>query len=333
MLENTKGGLIAGVGIAVLLWAVMRVLGQIEEALNDIWKIKTSRSMGRKFSDYLSIMLIAPVLLIMSSSVTVMITTHINQITQQIALLGVFSPLISLLVGILPYCLIWILFAFVYIFMPNAKINYFSGLMAGIVAGTIFVIVQKFYIVFQLGMARYNAIYGSFAALPLFLIWLQLSWLIVLFGAELSCAHQNVESYDFIQDKNNASPSFKKLLSLQIVHLIVTRFIKEENPLTSRDISLSLDIPIRLVQEIISDLEQSGLISPIASKNGTDATYQPARDINNFTVASIIEALEKNGTDKIPVSRTDSFETLSETLKEFSSAISKSTANKLIKDI
>jgi membrane protein len=333
MLENTKGGLIAGVGIALLLWAVMRVLGQIEEALNDIWKIKDSRSLGRKFSDYLSIMLIAPVLLIMSSSVTVMITTHINQITQKIALLGVFSPFISLLLGILPYCLIWILFAFVYIFMPNAKINYFSGLMAGVVAGTIFVIVQKFYILFQVGMARYNAIYGSFAALPLFLIWLQLSWLIVLFGAELSCAHQNVEAYDFIEDKKNASPSFKKLLSLQIVHLIVIRFLQGEKPLTAREICLNLNIPIRLVQEIISALEQSGLVSPVASKNGKDTAYQPARDINYFTVASVLEALEKNGTNTIPVSRTDSFEKLSEALKEFGTAISSSPANRMLKDI
>ena len=176
MLQNTKGGIIAGVGVVVLLWAVVNVLSQIEESFNDIWGIKKARSLGRMFSDYLSIVLVGPILLIMSSSATVLLETNLTQITEEIALLGVFSPLITLIVKIIPYCLIWILFAFVYIFMPNKKVHLFSGLIAGIAAGTIFVIVQKFYIIFQVGVAKYNAIYGSFAALPLFLIWLQLSW-------------------------------------------------------------------------------------------------------------------------------------------------------------
>ncbi len=333
MLENTKGSVIAGVGVAVLLWAVIRVLGQIEASLNDIWRIKTPRSLGRKFSDYLSMMFIATFLLIMSSSVTVMIATQLNAITQKMALLGLFSPLISLVIGILPYCLIWILFAFIYIFMPNARISYASGIIAGVVAGTIFVIVQKFYIVFQVGVAKYNAIYGSFAALPLFLIWLQLSWFIVLFGAELSCAHQNVEDYEFEPDRKNISPSFRKLLSLQIVHLLVVQFTRGENPMTSKAISRFLDIPIRLVREIIADLAECGLVSATASKDEKEVAYQPARDINDFTVAFIIDALENKGVDSIPVAGTDSLAALSETLKAFGVAIAKSPANRLLKDI
>ena len=333
MLENARGGIIAGVGVVVLLWAVISVLGQIEDTLNDIWGIRTARSLGRKFSDYLSIMLIAPVLLIMSSSATVMIATHLSQITQKIALLGVFSPLISLVIGILPYCLIWILFAFVYIFMPNTKINFISGLVAGIAAGTIFVIVQKFYIVFQVGVAKYNAIYGSFAALPLFLIWLQLSWLIVLFGAEFSFAHQNVNAYEFEPDRKKISPLFRKLLSLQITHLLVKKFVQGEKPMTSPGISESLDIPIRLVRDILGELSECGLVSIDASERGDQETYQPARDINDFSISFIIEALENKGIDTIPVARTDSFAALSETLKEFSVVIEKSPANRLLKDI
>ena len=278
-------------------------------------------------------MLIAPVLLIMSSSATVMIATHLSQITQKIALLGVFSPLISLVIGILPYCLIWILFAFVYIFMPNTKINFISGIVAGIAAGTIFVIVQKFYIVFQVGVAKYNAIYGSFAALPLFLIWLQLSWLIVLFGAEFSFAHQNVNAYEFEPDRKKISPLFRKLLSLQITHLLVKKFVQGEKPMTSPGISESLDIPIRLVRDILGELSECGLVSIDASERGDQETYQPARDINDFSISFIIEALENKGIDTIPVARTDSFAALSETLKEFSVVIEKSPANRLLKDI
>jgi membrane protein len=333
MLENTKGGLIAGVGVVVLLWAVISVLGQIEQSMNDIWGIKKARSIGRKFSDYLSIMLIAPVLLIMSSSATVVIATHLSQITQKIELLGVFSPLISLVLSILPYCLIWILFAFVYIFMPNTKINFLSGLIAGVAAGTIFVIVQKFYIVFQVGVAKYNAIYGSFAALPLFLVWLQLSWFIVLFGAELGFAHQNVEAYEFEPDRKRISPIFRKLLSLQVIHQLVKNFTLGEKPMTAPGLSETLDIPIRLVREILYELSECGLVAETTSEDEKEVAYQPARDINEFTVSYILESLEKKGIDSIPVARTDSFTALSETLKEFSIAIEKSPANRLLKDI
>lgn len=333
MLENTKGGLIAGVGVVVLLWSVISVLGQIEQSMNDIWGVKKARSIGRKFSDYLSIMLIAPVLLLMSSSATVMITTQLSHITQKIALLGVFSPLIAFIVGILPFCLIWVLFAFVYIFMPNKKISLLSGLIAGIVAGTIFVVVQKFYIGFQVGVAKYNAIYGSFAALPLFLVWLQLSWLIVLFGAELSFAHQNAEAYEFEPDTKKISPRFRKLLSLQIVHLLVKHFIHGEKPLTPPEISESLDIPIRLVREIISDLADCCLITGTVPGNESEQAYQPARDINDFTVSFVLSSLENRGLPSIPVAPTESLSAISQSLKSFETAIEKSPGNRLLKDI
>jgi membrane protein len=333
LLETARGGVIAGVGVVVLLWAVISVLGNIESSLNDIWGIKKARSLGRKFSDYLSIMLIGPVLFMMSSSVTVMIATRLGQITERTGFLGMFSPLIGFVIGILPFCLIWGLFSFIYIFMPHGKINYSSGIIAGIAAGTIFVIVQNLYIVFQVGAARYNAIYGSFAALPLFLVWLQLSWLIVLFGAELSHAHQNVETYEFEPDSKKISPSFRKLLSLQIIHLLVKQFMQGEKPMNPHEISRNLDIPIRLVHDIIHDFVESGLVTPAGLENAKTTAYQPARDINDFTIAFIIDALENKGTDSIPVAGTDSLATLSEALKEFGAAIENSSANRRLKDI
>jgi len=333
MLQNTKGGILAGVGVVVLLWAVVNVLSQIEESFNDIWGIKKARSLGRKFSDYLSIVLVGPILLIMSSSATVLIATNLTQITQKIALLGVFSPLITLIIKIIPYCLIWILFAFVYIFMPNTKVLLFSGLIAGIAAGTIFVIVQKFYIIFQIGVAKYNAIYGSFAALPLFLIWLQLSWFIMLFGAEISFALQNVDAYEFEPDRKKISPLFRKLLSLQITHLLVMNFIQGNKPMTVSMICAALDIPVRLVQEILYDLAGCGLISDATLENSEEAAYQPARDINDFSLSFILQALENKGIDSIPTARTDSFKALSGRLKDFADTIEKSPANTLLKDI
>ncbi|MDQ1330245.1 MAG: rane protein [Thermodesulfobacteriota bacterium] len=333
MLDNTKGGLIAGVGVVVLIWAVINVLGQIEESFNDIWGIKKGRTLGRKFSDYLSIVLIGPLLLIMSSSVTVLIATNLTQITDKIALLGVFSPLITLIIKTLPYCFIWILFAFVYIFMPNKKVYFLSGLIAGIAAGTIFVIVQKLYIYFQIGVAKYNAIYGSFAALPLFLVWLQLSWLIMLFGAEISFAYQSVDEYEYEPDSKKISPLFRKLLSLQIAHLLVMNFMNGNKPMTVSSICTTLDIPVRLVQDILYDLAGCGILSDATSENNGEPAYQPARDINGLSISFILLALENKGIDTIPTARTDSFNALSGRLKAFADTIEKSPSNILLKDL
>ena len=333
LLENTRGGIIAGIGIALLFWAVIKVLGHIESSFNEIWEIKESRPFGRKFSDYLSIMLICPVLVIISGSTTVFITTQVILITEKVAMLGIFSPLIFLILKLLPYCLIWVLLTVTYILMPYTKVNFKSGLLAGIVAGTIYQIAQLGYINSQVFIAKYNAIYGSFAALPLFLIWLQISWLIVLFGAEISFAQQNVDTYEFEPDCLQIKPFFKKLLSLQIAHLLTKNFSKGNKALTAHEISHTLDAPIRLVNQILYELVESGLFSDTNTAEYKELAYQPARDINFFTVQYILEALEQRGTDNIPVAQTKELNTLSEALQTFSDTINKSPANILLKDI
>jgi membrane protein len=230
LLDNTKGGAIAGIGVAVLFWTIIKMLGNIEKSFNSIWGVKKSRPIGRKLSDYLSIMLICPILFIVSSSATVFVAGRIELLVEKIALLGAISPLIFAILKLFPYCIVWVLFSFIYIFMPNAKINLRSGVLAGIVAGTIFQVVQWVYVTFQIGVAKYNAIYATFAALPLFLLWLQLSWLVVLFGAEISFAHQNVDTYEFEPDCLRASNRFRKLLALRMTHQLVKNFCAGEDP-------------------------------------------------------------------------------------------------------
>ena len=333
LLENTKGGVIAGIGVAVLFWTVMRVINNIERSFNDIWGIKKARTLLRKFSDYLSIMLVCPFLVIMSGSLTVFISTQIKMITEKIVLLGLFSPLIFFFLKLLPYCTVWILFIFIYTFMPNTKVYFRSGILAGLVAGTIFQIVQWAYIIFQVGMAKYNAIYGSFAALPLFLIWLQLSWLIVLFGAEISFAHQNVDTYEFEPDCLKASYSFKKLLFLRITHLLVRNFSIGGRPYTATHISHDLEIPIRLVRQLLYELIDAGIVSEV--KNGDEKVdaYQPARSVDALTIKYVIDSLEEYGSDDIPVTRSGELEKLSKSLKAFGEEIEKTPANLYLKDI
>ena len=333
LLESTRGDVMTGVGLILLFWSVIKVLGHIEASLNDIWEIKTSRSWGRKFSDYLAVMLLSPMLILVSSSATVFVISQITLMTERIGLSTVISPLISLIFKLSPYVLIWILFTVIYVLMPNTKVNLKAGLIAGIIAGTIFQIVQWGYISFQIGVARYNAIYGSFAALPLFLMWVQISWWVVLFGAELSFANQNVGTYEYELDSLKVSPAFKKVLILQVAHLLIKNFANGDRPLTDVEICSRLKIPIRLAHSILYDLVQSRVITETRTEDDQRYGYQPARDINTLTIKSVVDAVEQVGTSDIPVARTGEFAALEQALDKFREEMAASPANKLLKDI
>ena len=333
VLENVKGGLVAGIGLLVLFYTVIMILSNIENAFNDIWGIKTPRSLGRKITDYLSLMLIGPILFILSSTLTVFITSSLKQVVEKITILEAVRPGIFLLLQLLPYAALWILFCFMYVFIPNTKINFKSGILGGIIAGTMYHVFQWGYISLQIGVAKYNAIYGSFAALPLFFLWLQISWLIVLFGAEISFAHQNVDTYEFEQECLTVSYSFKRLLVLRIAHLLVHRFTEGEKPCDARRISHQLEIPIRLVNQILFELVSAGIASEVRADQDKRVAYEPARDPDKMTIKYVIDALEQRGTDNIPVAETEELQTISESLKAFNELLEHSEANRLLKEI
>jgi membrane protein len=333
LLEHAKGGVIAGIGFVVLFYTIIRVLANIERSFNDIWGIAKSRSLVRKISDYLSFMLICPFLLVMSSTVTVVVTTQVRNITSKVALLDVFSPAIAMGVSLIPLFIMWILFSFIYIFMPNTRVKLRFGAVAGLIAAVLFQFVQLVYINSQILIAKYNAIYGSFAALPLFLIWLQISWLIVLLGAELSFAGQNIEMYEFEQAYKKVSLSFKKLLSLRIANVLVQKFSHAEKPVGETSIAHTLGIPIRLAREILYELRAAGVVSQVSLDDERMVAYQPARNPETITVQYVIDALEQRGDDDIPVAESKELKRLSATLRDFHKLIARSPSNKRLKDI
>ena len=333
LLENAKGGAIAGVGIALLFWTVIKVLGNIEKSFNDIWGVKTPRAMGRKLADYLSVMMICPVLLIIASSATVLVTTQITTMLERLSFLGYFADMLILLLKALPYGVIWLVFTFIYAFMPNTKVDMKSALWGGILAGTIYQLVQLAYISFQIGVSNYGAIYGSFAALPLFLVWLQLSWLIVLLGAEISFAHQNVATYEFEQDCLTVSHSFKRMTALMVTSLCVKNFLNAEKPLTAEDISRELEVPIRLVRSVLSELTEAKLLSEVCFERGEDVAYQPACDIHRLTVAGVLERLDQQGIATVPLAESADLQKLRETIKRFREMNEQSSANLKLQDL
>jgi membrane protein len=333
LLENTRGGAIAGVGVVVLFWTIIKVLGNIESSFNDIWEVRAPRAMGRKLADYLSVMLICPILLIAASSVTVLVSTRVTLMVEKLAFLGYLADVIVVLLKILPYAVIWLVFTFLYMFMPNTKVDLRSALWGGIIAGTIYQFVQLAYISFQIGVSNYGAIYGSFAALPLFLVWLQLSWLIVLFGVEVSFARQNVAAYEFEEDCAGLSHCFKRQVAVMVAHLCVRKFVDVEPPPTTAEIAAALRAPLRLVRDVLVDLTEARIVSTTYSEDGQNAGYQPGRDIDGLTLAGVIEALDHRGGGRVPVKESPTLEKVKAAIQAFHDMNARSPANQKLQEL
>jgi membrane protein len=333
ILAETKGGVMAAVGVILLAWAVVKLLGHMEEAFNAIWWVKESRTLIRKFSDYLALLFTAPLLLIFSGSFTVFVSTGLTRFFEAVGAPIFLETLVSLCLKILPFCTIWLLFFFLYVFIPNKKVEIKAALVGAVMAGSVYQLGQVIYISFQVGVSHYNAIYGSFAALPLFLIWLQASWILLLVGAEIAFAW---ESRRFIMDPKDGeyeeiSFRTRKILSLRIALGCVQRFAKAESPLSDSDISTSLEIPLRVVRILLMELVDCNILSEVTTPSGP--RFQPARDIDSLTVMTVVKALEERGVGKVDVPGTMEFEALSDAVDAFTQVAARSHAERRLKDI
>ncbi|GAB4282023.1 MAG: YihY/virulence factor BrkB family protein [Marinilabiliales bacterium] len=333
LLDSTKGGLIAGIGVVILFWSVMKLLGNIEKSFNDIWEIKNSRPFIRKFTDYMAIVIIAPIFIVLSSSATVFISTYIKSANASSEIINYVTPLLSFLVKLLPYVLIILLLTFLYLVMPNTKVSFKSAFFAGLIAGILFQLAQWGYVNFQVGVSRYNAIYGSFAALPLFLIWLQLSWLIVLFGAELAFATQYVDRYEYEVDISEVSYYQRITLAILVASLIIKTFRDGKPPMNSNEIADYYGMPKRLINNIIYDLIKANLITEVKTKNPSVFAYQPAEDINKLSLGYVINKLEDYGNNEIIVNPSEEHNIICSKIKELRKLIEKSEHNILLKDL
>jgi membrane protein len=332
-LKETRGGYIAGVGMIILVWSVMSLLEHIESSFNHIWQIKSSRPWYRKFTDYITIMLIAPVFIILSSSITVFISTELTDFMLKAPILDFFKPLISFLFRFAPYFLSWIILTILFMIMPNAKVKLVPALISGIIAGTILQVLQWLYIDLQFGITKLSAIYGSFAAVPLFIVWLQSSWIVVLLGAELTFANQNVSRYEFESEALNISNYQKRALILMIMQMIIRNFSLGEKPISAEHIAVTLKIPVRLARDILQDLSTANLVSIIHENEQKERLYQPALDIYKLTISFVFSCLDKKGSEHTMVVQNKDYVKVISILEKFDKLIAKSDSNILIKDL
>ena len=332
-IKGTSGGYMAGIGIIIFFLAVMSLLNNIESSFNHIWQVRTSRAWHRKFTDYLTIMLIAPVFIILSSGINFFISTKLPDYMINAPILDFFKPVISFLVKFAPFLLSWIALTVLFIVMPNAKVKFVPALISGIIAGTILQGIQWLYIDLQFGITKLGYLYGSFAAVPLFIVWMQSSWIVVLLGAEISFANQNLARYELESEALHISNYQKRALIIMILHLIIRNFTLGEKPISASYIAANLKIPVRLARDILQDLNSVNIVSMIHENEEKERLYQPAIDINRLTVSYVFSKLDKKGVEQIMVIRNKEYERVITMLEKFDRLIAKSDYNILIKDL
>ena len=330
MLANTKGGLIAGVGIILLLWSVISLLNSIENSFNEIWEIKRGRTWTRKITDYLSIMLIGPIFIILSGGLTVWLKTGLDTVASNVEII---SPATVLFLKLFAFTLIWGMFIFLYMALPNTKVTFKGAAMGSLIAALLFELLQWAYVSSQIGVAQYNKIYGSFAALPLFLIWVQYSWFVVLFGAELTFAHQNVDHYELESDINNISDRYKRVIALMIANLVVKNFNEGKPSLTAIEIAGKLDLPVRLARLIINEFTETGVFNEVKMPNDKEIGYQPGISDSKLTVKFIIDKLDEKGVNELPIESGKELETVNRLMKDMDEVLNTTKGNMLVKDL
>lgn len=309
LLKHAQGGIIAGVGILFLFWSVFTLFSNIESTLNQIWNVRVSRAFMRRFSDYLAMMLICPIIFLASSSLTVYISTQVAETAKTSEFVHAISPLFFFALRLSPFVLSWLLFSFLYLFVPNTKVSFFSGLAAGILAGTAFQLWQWLYIYFQSSISSYGAIYGSFAALPLFLLWLQYSWFIVLVGALVSFEIENGLSLP----SSRLGPTrlaCAKLLSLNVVLHCIHAFSNGKPPLNDHDLVRLTGTPLNAIRNVLTILKGGNLLAEEVSG------YQPARDIHKITLQDVCEAVDRSLAFVAPLQETEQVKRLDHSLQQ-----------------
>ncbi|WP_273369863.1 YhjD/YihY/BrkB family envelope integrity protein [Alistipes megaguti] len=324
-LARTQGGVVAAVGLVMLFWAVIRVFGSIENAFNNIWEVKVERSIARQWTDYIAVVMIVPVLWILANAVG----NYIEQV------LGLYDKwYFTTLSRLASMVVIWTMFTLLYLIIPNARVRFQSALMAGIVAGTIFLLFQWGYVYVQRWMTSYNAIYGSFAALPLFLIWMQTSWEILLFGGELSFAYQNISRFAEERESLRISYDQRRKVLLAVMILVARNFRDHGGTLSTDTIRERLGLPTRIVNDVLFQLVQAGQLIAVRSGDGErDVAFTPAHDLASTTVYGILEAVERTGQATLDLGQTPELARMNQEVESLKEEVRHSSNNARLSDL
>ena len=292
-LEHTKTGVVMGIGVIMLIYVIYSLIGNVETVFNQIWQQKKGRTTLRRITDYLSIMLLVPLFLVITSGSQILLQTYIKTDLYDYE----FSQTLISVLQWAPYGLTIVALTFIYIVIPNTKVRFVNALVAATIAGSAFLMFQGLFISGQIWVSKYNAIYGSFAALPLLLLWIQMAWVICLYGAELSYASQNVQNFNFEEDMQNISRQYNDFLSMLVASAIYHSFSTQQPAPTTEEVCHSLQLPSKLVGSIIANLSERGIIRETVDvkRKNDQHTWIPGRDISTYSIASLEDELDTFG--------------------------------------
>lgn len=291
-LVHTKSGVFLGIGLVFMLWTVIMLINNIEQTFNYIWQVKKPRSLFRTITDYMAMFLLAPMIIVLTSGISIFVAT-VSDSMEGYALL---APVMRFIIDLMPYIFMSAIFVALYVFMPNTKVKFSCAIVPGILAGVAMQGLQLVYIHSQIWVSSYNAIYGSFAALPLFMLWVQISWTICLFGAELCYTSQNLEDYAFRAVTEDISHRYRLMLSVMLGSLICKRFEEGGRPYTALELKLETGIPVRIVNDLLYDLTRMHIIIEVTGdEKGEISCFQPAEPTSRLSVGLLIDRLESQG--------------------------------------
>jgi len=284
--ENVQVGVLGFVGFIMLFYTVVSLMQKIERAFNFTWHITQSRTFAQRFRDYLSVVVIGPVLIFASLGITGSLMN--NSVVEALSAMFLVGDAIEIAGRLVPYVMIIAAFTFMYIFMPNTKVKFRSALTGGVVAGVLWHTAGWAFASFIVASTKYTAIYSTFATLIMFMIWLYLGWLILLVGASIAFYDQHPEHIGALRGKPNISGRVKEKLALMAAYLIGTSFYGGRPAWTAQALCQRLEVPMEAVDAVLRAFEDSGLVRRTADE---PATYLPARPLDTTPIKDVIDAV------------------------------------------
>lgn len=280
-LGTTTQGVFIGIGLVFLLYTLISLMQSMENTFNLIWNIRERRTLWRQITDYTAMLLILPVLLVLGAGVSIFLSETIQGMFD----IPFMTPIISSLFEIGSFAFTCLFFTALFMLMPNTKVRFWNALVSGFITGIGFTVLQWLFISGQLWVSRYNAVYGGFAFLPLFLLWMQVVWVIILSGALICYASQNIFQYSFSDQISTISRSYSDKVTVAIAAVVTQRFLAKQPPVKQYEIIEKYGIPSRLVSNVLNLLIDAGIISRVVLDSKGDVYgYQPAVDPSVLTI-------------------------------------------------
>lgn len=293
-LVHAQSGIFVGVGLLLLLYTLIQLTSNIEFTFNSIWQVKTSRNIYRRITDYLSVFVLLPILMVVTSGFSIFMVTVADSLPDY----QVLDSTVRLILSVSPHLLSGLAFTALYMYMPNTDVRFTCAIFPGILAGMAFQTVQYLYIHSQIWVSSYNAIYGSFAALPMFMLWLQVSWNICLFGAVLSYANQNVNDYGAAREVRNISRRYHDFLMILIASKVCRRYEKGMVPYTPQGMATECSIPVYLATSLLTELCSIRILTEVYNPADKQIGYLPAQAISRLTVGMVLSRMDMHGNEK-----------------------------------